>query len=178
MKPSAGACSAGLAVCLAGCSLPGTTYAQPPPAPRNAQSGGTITVGITPPGGIDPLDAYEPSGKLVAGLLCDTLVSIDPVTGDPVPGLVTSWQVSQNTVTLRLRHGVLMSNGHVLDARDVVQSLIELANPATASREAALMSEVQGYASLSQNLFAGTDAKLVGGPIVIDPFDLEIPLST
>ncbi|MHB8449487.1 MAG: ABC transporter substrate-binding protein [Mycobacteriales bacterium] len=165
-----------VALAATGCTLPGQHTQAPPPVPAGARFGGTLAVGITTPAGIAPLDAYEPAGQLVSSLLCDTLVTLDPATGEPTPGLLRAWQVAGSTITLELRHGIRMSNGQVLTAQDVAYSLSQLANPINASREAGLLSEVAGYQQLSQNLFA-KPTDMLAGINVINAHDLQVTLT-
>jgi len=162
----------------AGCNLPGASLPPPPVAAPAATTGGVLSVGITRPAGIDPFNAYEPNGRLVSSLLCDTLVSVDPVTGDLRPDLAAKWLVSPNgtTITLELRHGVRMADGRTLNASDVAWTLSSLASPRTASREAGLMSEVAGYDKLASQLITTGRTQLLGVSI-IDTHDLQISLS-
>ena len=67
-----------LSVSLSACGLSVAKVGHPPSAPTGAHRGGVLRVGVTAPGGIDPLNAYEPVGKLISTALCDTLVSLDP----------------------------------------------------------------------------------------------------
>jgi ABC-type transport system substrate-binding protein len=116
---------------LSACSVAVGKVGHPPKAPAGAHRGGVLRVGITPPGGIDPLDAYEPVGKLISTAMCDTIVDIDPVTGQVREALARGWvNAGGNALTVKLRHGVRFSNGQVLTARDVNATLQQLIAPA------------------------------------------------
>ena len=120
-----------LAVALSGCSgITGDETGTPPPAPRDAKRGGVLKVGITAPGGIDPLTAYEPAGKLISKTLCDTAVTIDPVTGQTREALARGWVATKNGVTVKLRRGVKFTDGRELRTEDVNYSLQQLVLPA------------------------------------------------
>jgi len=165
-----------LAMVLAGCNIPGSKVAQPPPRPASAHPGGTLTVGITSPGGVDPLTADTPTSRMIVGLLCDTLVSTNPKNGHPEPGLAQSWLVSGSTITLTLRRNLRMANGDDLSAADVAYSLSQLVNPVNASPESGLLQEIAGYDDLAGNLFAPSSAKLAGISVV-DGTNVQITLS-
>lgn len=150
----------------AACAVPGHDTAKPPSSPSGAHVGGTLRVAITTPSGVDPIAATNPSAQLVDSLLCDTLITIDPQTGEPVPGLASSWTLSGNTLTLQLRKGVRFSDGSPLNATDVAFSLGRLANPSFASPAANLLSDVVGYTSLKSNLFAKPTDGLAGVQII------------
>jgi ABC-type transport system substrate-binding protein len=126
-----------LALALSACSAAGGKVGSPPPAPSEAHRGGVLKVGSTAPGGISPLEAYEPAGKLVSTALCDPLVAIDPVTGQLREALAKGWVVSDdNSITVKLRRGIRFTNGAELKATDVnytLQQLVERANGAYAA---------------------------------------------
>src|SRR5689334_15349294 len=89
---------------LSACNLiPGDKVAVAVPLKTGAAVGGTITVGVTPPGGIDPVDAYEPVGKLISSTMCDTVVTLDPVTGQVREGLTKSLVFSPDGTTLTFK---------------------------------------------------------------------------
>lgn len=114
-------------------------------AVAQADQGGRLDVGIVRPGSIHPTLASSPGGTLVSGLLCDTLVHIDPETGAAVPNLAESWVVSQFAVTFKLRRGVLMHDGKELTARDVFFAAHRLVDPQEGSYHANLLDGVVGY---------------------------------
>lgn len=130
------ACALVVPLLLSACSLlPGERNATPPPAPASATSGGTITVGVTPPGGIDPVNAYEPVGKLISSTMCDTVVTLDPDTGQVREGLARSVVFSPDgsTLTFKMRRGLRFNDGSKLGPKDVDFSLRLLYARSTAS---------------------------------------------
>ena len=116
----------------------------------DAKPGGTLRIATTQPGGVDPGNAYEPVGRLVARTLCTPLLGTDPSTGEVVPGIVESWLVADagGTLSLRLRDDVVFSDGTPVTAADVAFTLSRVASADFASTSAELLSPVDGYAEL------------------------------
>jgi ABC-type transport system substrate-binding protein len=111
-----------LSVVLSSCKLiPTEAAAVPPPAKAGARAGGQLVVGVTPPGGIDPVDAYEPVGKLISSTMCDTVVTLDPDTGQVREGLARSLVFSPDgtTLTFKMRRGLRFNDGTALKPADV-----------------------------------------------------------
>jgi ABC-type transport system substrate-binding protein len=128
-----------LSVSLSACGLSVAKVGHPPSAPTEAHRGGVLRVGVTAPGGIDPLNAYEPVGKLISTALCDTVVAVDPVTGQLREALAKGWvSADAFNLTVKLRHGVRFSNGDELTAEDVNASLQQLLSPANGAYAAGL----------------------------------------
>lgn len=99
---------------LSACGMiPGEEVASAPPLKEGARTGGTLTVGITRPGGIDPVNAYEPVGKLISSTMCDTVVTLDPDTGQVREGLARSLVFSPDgtTLTFTMRRNVTFNDG-------------------------------------------------------------------
>ncbi len=115
---------------LSACSLAGDKTGAPPAAAAGARTGGTLRIGITAPSGLDPLDAYEPVGKLISTTMCDTAVAIDPETGQLREALARGWVLSKSGITVKLRHGVHFSDGSEFRAKDVNYTLQQLVQPA------------------------------------------------
>jgi len=118
------------------------------PAPPGAVVGGILEVAIPEPAAIDPGNAFEPMGTMIARLVCDTLLDIDRETGELVPALAESWQVLDGgrRIVLRLREGVRMHDGTELDGQDVVYALSRAASAAFAGQAADLLAPIDGYA--------------------------------
>jgi peptide/nickel transport system substrate-binding protein len=87
------------------------------------KAGGTLVVAI--PGdiaGTDPLLVSDASSSYVLQQIVETLVTIQPGTGDKiVPALAESWTLSADglTYTFKIRSGVKFSDGTDLDAAAV-----------------------------------------------------------
>jgi len=102
----------------------------------------TITYGLTlSPTGIDPhLNASAELGIPLSSVY-DTLVVQDPATGEILPHLAQSWDVSPDgrTYTFHLRDGVTFHDGTTFDAADVVANLEYTVDPDNHSQKAIFM---------------------------------------
>lgn len=65
-------------------------------------------------------EAYEAS--IVIGDILDSMTTMDPVTGMPIPNLAKSWDISEDNLqyTFHLRRGVHWSDGQPFTADDVL----------------------------------------------------------
>ncbi len=117
-----------LVIFLAGCSTP-------PPDTR-------IIYGLTlAPSGIDPhVNASSELGIPLTSVY-DTLVYLDPETGDFVPGLAERWDVSGDGLayTFYLRQDVTFQDGTPFDAEAVRFNLERITSPDVASQKARFM---------------------------------------
>lgn len=167
-----------VAVLFGACS-PGSSY-DPPTATPGAAPGGELRVGITAPGSIDPATAADPMGMLVVRTMCDSLVAFDATTGEPVPGVADSWQVSNSGshFNLKLRRGARFADGSKVTADDVRFSLSRVARQETASAVAGLLRPVAGYSHLHGDDDGGSaeDRRFFLGVNVISDTTLEIDL--
>jgi oligopeptide transport system substrate-binding protein len=138
-----------------------------------------LRVGITSPGSVDPGNAYTPAGQLIASTMCDTLLALDPDTGELRPGLASLWRVSDHGqhMTIKLRKGLRYSDGTKVTARSVVQSLSRLAKEEFASEMAPLIAPIGGYATLHGDGEATGKPSArtrLSGARATDPLGLEI----
>jgi peptide/nickel transport system substrate-binding protein len=101
-----------------------------------------IVYGLTfEPSGFDPhINASSELG-IPLRQVYDTLVYRDPATGEFVPGLATSWTVSEDGLmyTFALRQDVKFHDGTLFDASAVAANLDRIVDPATASQKAVFM---------------------------------------
>jgi ABC-type transport system substrate-binding protein len=161
---------------LPACSAAGGDTGTPPKAPDAAHRGGVLRVGITTPGGIDPTDAYEAAGKLVSTTMCDTLVAIDPETGQVREALAKGWVVPDGTtLTVKLRHGIRFTDGQELKAKDVNYSLQQLVSPTSATYAAGLGKQFAALQTGKQgnDLLADPD-KALDVAFSVNRFDLQL----
>jgi peptide/nickel transport system substrate-binding protein len=108
----------------------------------SAPPAGSLVYGLTlAPTGIDPhLNASSELGIPLASVY-DTLVYLDPETGEFVPGLARDWTISDDgtTYTFHLRRDVTFHDGTRFDA-DAVRANIEYTlDPDNHSQKAAFM---------------------------------------
>jgi ABC-type oligopeptide transport system substrate-binding subunit len=120
---------------------------EPPAASPDAKPGGTLRVGITAPSSIDPVLAADPMGMLVVRTMCDALLGFDVESGDEVPAVAETWQMSSSGqhLNIKLRRGARFSNGDSVTADDVRFTLSRVARQETASPFADLLRSIDGY---------------------------------
>jgi peptide/nickel transport system substrate-binding protein len=113
------------------------------------QSGpsGTLTVAVDTvlSTDLDPLLNQANAQSTYYPLLFDSLLTVDPVTGKPVPSLATSWTTSPDgkTWTFKLRSGVVFSNGSPLTASDVKFSIERFADDSQAPEASTMKAYLQ-----------------------------------
>jgi oligopeptide transport system substrate-binding protein len=151
------------------------------PSPNaDARTGGTLRVAITPPDGIDPTGAHEPAGELVTRTMCDQLITLDPVTGEPQPSIASSWTVSSGGQSLfvRLRPEARFSDGTPVTAEDVRFTLSRLANELFASPSASLLESVGGYGFVHGELDTSDEhlRQELSGVTLVDAHTISIGL--
>ncbi|WP_269542806.1 ABC transporter substrate-binding protein [Cerasicoccus fimbriatus] len=73
---------------------------------------------------VNPLISEDQSSSSIISRLQSGLVTLDPFTGEVIPELAKSWEISEDKLeyTFYLRKGVTWSDGHPLTADDVVFS--------------------------------------------------------
>lgn len=165
------------ALVFSACTLPGEERVAEVDQVPEATPGGTLTVAVTPPAGIEPAFAHEPSGALVSSTMCLTLVTLDPTTGALRPGLAESWVVADRgaSVLFKLRRGVTFTDGSPVDSKAVVESLRRLANPDTASFVADLLEPIAGYRQYRENVERGDlSTSAFRGARVNEPYSFEL----
>lgn len=143
---------------LAGACVPSDDVEVPSGNP-SAVRGGAVVIGIGPPGSIEPSNAYEPVGRLISGLVCDSLAAYDARTGELKPALAESWQVSDDgtRLTVRLRDDVRFHDGRKLTADDVAFTLTRAASADYAGLAAPLLRPVAGYGEVHGDIETDDD---------------------
>lgn len=71
---------------------------------------------------VNPLLNESVAGSVVIGRILDSLITLDPETGEVIPSLAKSWEISVDNLeyTFYLREGIYWSDGHPFTAEDVV----------------------------------------------------------
>ncbi len=144
--------------------------------------GGTVLpvlrAGVVRPASLDPARARSVDEVLVADHLFDTLVTLDPATLAPIPGLAASWTASPDQMhwEFTLRPGITFSNGSPIGAADVKATLDRVALSATGSSVSDLLERVQGYAAVHSEGSTSLSGVNVVSPTVIS-VDLDSPWS-
>lgn len=80
-----------------------------------------VEAGFDEPRTLNPLFVADPVSEELSRLVFDSLVTIDPATGDVAPALAASWEISEDSTryTFHLRAGVRWHDGQPFTARDV-----------------------------------------------------------
>ncbi|MGH9178714.1 MAG: ABC transporter substrate-binding protein [Acidimicrobiales bacterium] len=125
---------------------------------------GTLRVGVTPLGSLDPAQARTPEQLLVADQLFDSLTAYDPETLVPVPSLAARWEATPDLRqwTFVLRPGAQFANGRPVRAADVKYSFERAARRGSGSPGAELLRVVSGYAD-----FRAAGAPGLAGVVVV-----------
>lgn len=108
----------------------------------STSSGGRIVYGLTlAPSGIDPHINVSSELGIPLTSVYDTLVYQNPETGEFVPGLAKSWDVSEDelTYTFHLRDDVTFHDGTDFNAEAVRLNLERITSPDVNSRKARFM---------------------------------------
>jgi peptide/nickel transport system substrate-binding protein len=122
---------------------------------------------------IDPRFSGDAYGHKLSRLLFASLVTIDPISLEPVPDLAESVQIEAPTrYRVRLRRGLRFSDGSALDATDVVATFRGVVDPAFGSRYAQTYRRIRSARALDSHtvLFELT------GPHATFMTDLELPV--
>ena len=119
---------------LGGCSAPSNV--------ENAIEDKILHFGLgSEPQYLDPHLASSVSAHNVIIALIEGLVSEDPKTLKPVPGVAESWDISEDGLlyTFHLRKNAKWSNGDPVTAHDFVYSYRRILNPNLASQYASML---------------------------------------
>ena len=87
--------------------------------------GGRLVVSLrSEPKTLNPVTSLDISSREVIAQMTGDLIHVNRLTQDTEPVLAKTWQVSPDGLkyTLHLRHGLRFSDGHPLDADDVIFS--------------------------------------------------------
>lgn len=101
------------------------------PATSTSVERGIVEAGFEEPRTLNPLFVADPLSDALSRLVFDGLVSLDPTSGEPVPALATSWDVSDDgtTYTFHLRENVRWHDGQPFTASDVAFTYTRLLDP-------------------------------------------------
>jgi ABC-type transport system substrate-binding protein len=137
--------------------------------------GGIAVEYIDEPSFIDPVNAQESEGVEVVSQVFDSLVALDPVTAELVPGAAESWETNDDASvwTFKLRQGAKFHNGREVVAQDFKYALERVADPASKSEIAYHLDAIKG----AKEVMDGT-TKEISGIRVVDDYTLEITLNS
>ncbi|GAB2856410.1 ABC transporter substrate-binding protein [Streptomyces deserti] len=139
----------------------------------SAKAGGTFRMGITEPVAIDPYNAQESEGILVADNLFTGLYDATK-DGEVVPALATSREVSADgkTWTFKIKKGTKFSNGEAVDAESFIRGWNRVAQKTAASDVAYHLSGIEGF----EDVQSGKSQEM-SGLSAPDPDTLQVKLS-
>lgn len=139
-----------------------------------AKDGGTFRLGITEPTAIDPYNAQESEGILVAKYLFTGLTTVDG-QGKVSNALAESRTANDDCSqwTFKIKTGTKFSNGEAVDATSFIRGWTRAAAKDAASDVAYHMAEIAGFDELQ----AGT-ATTFSGLSAPDPATLVVKLAT
>jgi peptide/nickel transport system substrate-binding protein len=115
-----------------GLALAAATLAAPVAAQDTPTDGGTLRVGLSvEPDTLDPAASAQASAHQVFMQIYDTLVWLDPNTGEYAPGLAESWEIAEDglSATFKLRDGVTFQDGTPFNADAVKFSFDRILDP-------------------------------------------------
>ncbi|WP_055492376.1 ABC transporter substrate-binding protein [Streptomyces sp. TP-A0356] len=139
----------------------------------SAKAGGTFRMGITEPVAIDPYNAQESEGTLVASNLFTGLY-LPTADGQVVPALATSKEVSADgkTWTFKIKQGTKFTNGEPVNAEAFIRGWNRVAQKSAASDVAYHLAGIAGFDQVQ----AGKATSL-SGLSAPDPYTLQVKLS-
>lgn len=136
--------------------------------------GGTFRLGITEPTAIDPFNAQESEGILVAQTIFTGLISVDP-NGEVESGVAEKWEPNDDCSewTFTLKKGTKFHNGEEVNAESFKRGWTRAAVQSAASEVAYHLEPIEGFAALQDGTgteFTGVDAS--------DPGSLKVKLES
>lgn len=124
-------------------------------------NGGTFRLGITEPVSIDPVNAQESEGMLVARAIFTQLYDV-ATDGKLIPKLAESGTSEDGkTWTFKIKAGTKFTNGETVDAESFIRGWTRVASKASASDVSYHMAGIKGYDDLKggkSDTFAGLSA--------------------
>lgn len=136
--------------------------------------GGSIVVGLSQIGQLDPPRATGTSSLAILRTACDGLVGLDPGTGSPRKALAVGWSLAPGAekLTISLRPNVTFHDGTPVTSEAVREALSRIARPSTASPWVRLVENVTGFDEVQ----SGASTHL-SGIKPLDTLNLEINLT-
>ena len=154
---------------LGGCSAPSNV--------ENAIEDKILHFGLgSEPQYLDPHLASSVSAHNVIIALIEGLVSEDPKTLKPLPGVAESWDISEDGLlyTFHLRKNAKWSNGDPVTAHDFVYSYRRILNPNLASQYASMLHGLKNARKYHEEGLKWEEAKV--GAVAIDNHTLQLTL--
>lgn len=140
-------------------------------APR---TGGSIVVGLSDLGSLDPARASSASDLTLVRTACNGLLGLDQEDGAVKAGLARDWDLSDagRKLTVTLRSGSKFQDGSAVTSESVREALSRVARPSVSSPWAYLMARVEGFSEVQSGA-----ATHLSGVRALDDMRVEINLS-
>ena len=122
------------------------------------------------PRSLDPARADTSRPQSVVRRTHEGLVALDPTSGEVVPALAWSWEITANGLlyTFQLRPGVTFHDGQELHARDVVFSLDRHLDPAVGSALMPFLTDVLGARDRAEGAAPSTAGIRAAGDLSVE----------
>lgn len=159
-----------------GANAQGETTAEP-----EVPEGPTLRLAIGPSvETLDPASATDPAEGSILTAILDPLVRLDQ-SGEAVPGLATSWEVSDDgrVVTFRLQPTGVWTNGDPVTAADFEYAWKRAAAPRFATQNAPLFFDIAGAEAYTRCDAESQDCAALReriGVVALDDVTLEVTL--
>lgn len=152
-----------------------TTAPAPGTPAGQVRRGGTVTeVGFGDIKTLNPVLVDDTASDNISSKIFESMVDVDPKTGEPIPWVAESWNISQDglTYTFKLRRNVTWSDGKPLTANDVKFTWETILDPKTETVRKNIFDRIVG----AKERIAGT-APETTGIRVVDDYTLEVKLT-
>lgn len=140
---------------------------------KEGKPGGTFRFGITEPTAIDPYNAQESEGILVAQNLYTGLIRVTP-DGEPEPGVADKWTTNDDCSewTFDLKKGTKFHNGEEVTSESFKRAWERVAAKESASEVAYHLDGIEGFTEMQ-----GGTATALSGVDASDPNKVVVKLT-
>ncbi len=137
-------------------------------------TGGTVTIAISEPAFIDPVNLVESEGIQVGNALFDSLVAYDPKTSELVPAVAESWESNEDATvwTFHIRKGSTFHNGREVTAQDFKYAWERICDPENESMVSYHLAAIKGFDEMQNG-----QASNLAGVKVTNDYTLEVTLA-
>lgn len=152
----------------------GACTGRDPKTAGSVSAGGSIVVGLSEIGSLDPARAASPSALNLLRTACDGLLGLDYKSGTPKAALAQDWLLSNRgrKLTVSLRAGMRFHDGTSVSPEAVREALSRVARPSVSSPWASLVARIEGFAEVQSG-----SATHLSGVRILEDQRLEINLS-
>lgn len=140
----------------------------------SASFGGSVTIGLSQVGTLDPPRATGLPALSILRTACDGIVGLEAGSRTPRPALAESWSLSSvaRLLRVRLHDDLQFQDGTEVTSAAVREALSRVVRPGTGSPWSGLLAKVEGYEEVASGA-----ATSLSGVRIIDDTNFEIRLS-